>query len=439
MTSSRLAPLFACLGLALSASAQTPSPAPIVSPGAALRQAMRPFETTRNSMANWSGIEQAAYGVAVKQASAACIAAPASAFSRDDLLDEARLCGLGLDYLQAHAALQRFITTQPSSPRLIDAYALDVDATLHLRDKDAAVAEATHLLEQSAYTPLVSDAINEAIGYMETLFTTDALALATKRQPLILAHLAALQTAPAAPATTDLDRAALYRDGLRLASLQQLSNQIPAADATIRDLDAALGDALTPDETAAITAARTLYGLLNKPLPAIDSTHVLLPGKVPALDARGTATALLLFPDWCAQCIRMAKDMPQGVFWVEKHHARAFALLAETATPTPAAGKPAELSTDVFQPALAEQYLAATDTFTVAPSLLTNWGATDVPLLVFADSRGIVRYAAPADETAVQPGKTLDSLTTLIDKTWPATHMVSTPKPAPRAGSHASR
>ena len=388
-------------------------------------------------MANWSGTEQAAYGVAVKQANLACMAAPTSAFSGDDLLDEARLCGLGLDYGQAHEALQRFIATQPTSPRLTDAYALDVDATLHLKDKDAALTAATHLLEQNAYTPLVSDATNEAIGYMETLFTTDALALATKRQPLILAHLAALKSAAAAP--TDLDRATLYRDGLRLASLEQLRDQPLAADTTVRDLDAALGPTLTPDETAAITATRTLYGLLNKPLPAIDNARFLLPGKVPALDARGTATALLLFPDWCAQCIRMAKDMPQGIFWVENHHARAFALLAESASQTPATGKPAELATDTFQPALAEQYLTGTDTFTVTPHLLTDWGATDVPLLVFTDSRGIVRYAAPADESAVQPGKTLDSLTALIEKTWPPPYIANTTKPRPRTASRASR
>ncbi len=71
-----------------------------------------------------------------------------------------------------------------------------------------------------------------------------------------------------------------------------------------------------------------------------------------------------------------------------------------------------------FDAAYAAEYLKGTPTVTVAPSLLERFNVTDVPLLIVTDSQGVVRLIDVADETALQPGNTVDSAVALIGKHW---------------------
>jgi hypothetical protein len=54
----------------------------------------------------------------------------------------------------------------------------------------------------------------------------------------------------------------------------------------------------------------------------------------------------------------------------------------------------------------------------------------NVPLLIIADSQGIVRLIDVADETILQPGRAVDSAVALIGKHWPAPASPTTVKAA---------
>src|SRR6202012_5995917 len=101
-------------------------------------------------------------------------------------------------------------------------------------------------------------------------------------------------------------------------------------------LDAAVPTTLTPDDALPIAAARKRYAFLGKPLPPISLLDSLsMPNKLPELPAHGAMTALLLFPEWCAQCIALGPGLPQSVFLIEGHEAYLYALMAETLPPRP--------------------------------------------------------------------------------------------------------
>ena len=90
--------------------------------------------------------------------------------------------------------------------------------------------------------------------------------------------------------------------------MQQFANQLKAGAAAFTELEATLPISLSPDDTALITETRRQYLLLGSHLPTI-TTFTWLPdpaavGIPTELNANsGSATVLLLFPDWCNQCI----------------------------------------------------------------------------------------------------------------------------------------
>jgi hypothetical protein len=174
------------------------------------------------------------------------------------------------------------------------------------------------------------------------------------------------------------------------------------------------------DDLAAVETIRGQYAQLGQPLGEIVPLNTAAGVRFPVPMAR-TITVLLLFPDWCAQGIRLAKTIPQGRFSVEGHEAVMLGLLVETVPaeklPENADGKVGgEAST--FKPAYAAEYVKGTQTVTVPAAMLERFHATDVPLLIVADSHGVVRLIEVADETVLQPGKAVDSAVALIGKRW---------------------
>ncbi len=114
--------------------------------------------------------------------------------------------------------------------------------------------------------------------------------------------------------------------------------------------------------------------------------------------------------------------MPSGIFSVNQHDAYMYGLLAETVPsqdiPKPTA-KEASVHEESFIPAYAAATLRGTPTFTVPPTILDTFNATDLPLLIFTDSHGIVRLFDIGNESALQPGDTVDSAVALIGTNWP--------------------
>jgi hypothetical protein len=402
--------------------AQTPPPSqPELSPRAAYADAMQPLESTRAQVANWSDAEIAALKVTISRAEEQCQARHPENFDGDPLIDLAKLCALGQSWPAVVQSATRYINaTGHPRPRLGEAYAAQIDANLHLRDETSALAGAHALLSAAPYSALTAEAIDEVLAYMQFAYTSDAIALAELRQPMLLAN---IKAAAASPAQSAANQSApqsvheLYDDGLTLASLQQLAGKGDAARDTISVLDATLPAALGSDDLIPITASRRRYALLGRPLPPVKLTLYLRhPDPPPQIPAANAITALLLFPDWCAQCVRMGKSFPETVFTVAGHEAYLYGLLDETVPPnkTP--------SSDGFNPADSSLLLEQTPTLVIPGTDIDRFAVNGFPFLVITDARGIVRVAQPIDPNAIQPGNTIDTAIACIGDHWPLHH-----------------
>jgi hypothetical protein len=405
---------------------------------------MQPLATTRAQVSNWSDAEIAALKVTIGRAADACTARHPADFDGDPLIDLAKLCALGQSWPAVVEAATRYITASaPAKPLLTDAYAAQIDANLHLKNEPAALAGARAMLAAVPYSALSAEAIDEALTYMQFAHTADALALASVRQPLLLASLNAAADAPstATPAASPASSSPqtiheLYTDGLILAALEQLAGRIPAASLTVNALDGALPSTLEPDDALPIAAARRRYALLGRPIPDLQPTSYLRPNEpLPELPARNAITALLLFPDWCAQCVRMGQAFPETVFTVAGHEAYIYGLLAETVPPAKA------MRTGTFDPADSSLFLAGTPTLVLPASVLDRVAVDAVPFLLLTDATGTVRVAQSIDPSAIQPGNTIDTAIACVGGYWP---LRSTPsrqansRSEPRAAANAA-
>ena len=404
--------------------AQTPSPAapPQLSPKAAYADAMQPLETTRSQVANWSDAEIAALKVTVTRAAANCQTRHPEDFDGDTLIDLAKLCALGQSWTAVVQSTTRYISAADNpKPLLGEAYAAQIDANLHLKDQREALTGARAMLVAAPYNALAAQAIDEVLAYTQFAYPRDALALATLRQPQLLANLQAARStpAPATAASTGDSHARqslheLYDDGLILASLEQLSGKLDDAGETVAALDHALPAALASDDAIPIASSRRRYALLGKPLPELKPTMYLRhPDPLPQIPAANAITALLLFPDWCAQCVHMGRAFPPTVFTVAGHEAYLYGLLAETVTPHKT------LSSDGFNPADSSLFLDQTATLVIPGSDFDRFAVNGVPFLVLTDPHGIVRVAQPIDPTAIQPGDTVDTAIACVGSFWP--------------------
>lgn len=436
MTLVRAASALLIVVVSSAAIAQAPATAsatgPQLSPAAAYAQAMRPLEITRNSIANWSDSELAALAVAMQTAGKDCASRPVAQYGGDDLIALARLCSFGQNWAAMGEAALRYIDSNDSvKPQIGLAYAFHLSAELHTQDVSAIVIAAESMLAGAPYDAVSDSTYNEALRFLQLAYTEDAVRLYTSRQWMLLRLLK--QEKPSLP------RHDLYADGLGLAALQQYSGNPDAAAATVVTLDAALGDTalLPPDEALPIAAARRQYDLLGKPLPKLKYELSLWNLKadsqeVPHINPEfGAATALLVFPEWCAQCVRLASGIGPAMphFGTEEVHV--YAVMAgqvpERATLFPAKAKAAVKPVATTSPAeqresllTAAQILLHTPTLIVPPDTVGLFSATDFPLLVVTDHAGIVRFIGVAPETALAPNNFLDQIAEHVGKVWPS-------------------
>ena len=429
------------LSAALTAPAQTnvqPSPtrgeAPQLSPQAAYQDALHPLEVTRRNVANWSDVELAAMNVAVAKAKDACNARQTASYSGPDLIELARLCSLGQQWTAVLDAAGRYLA-EPAEPKplLSDAYIAQTEAHLRLKQEPAALESELALLKAVPYSPEVAECTNEVLAYMRFVHTEDAITVARARQPFVLS---ALATPPAPQPTTASPTAVqqpagfslhdLYADALLLPTLLQLAARPAEAAGALAAVEKALPAALPTDDALRIAALRRQYALLGKPVPSIAPLTSLSspPEKLPVLPARQTITALLLFPDWCAECVRLGPQLPETVFKVEGHSAYLYALLAETVPPH----KPdPKITNTAFNPAYAAALMAETPTVTVAPDTLARFEATDFPLLLITDAHGVLRVLQPITAQDLQPGGDLDAAIALIGRNFSHPSSASAP------------
>ena len=431
---------------------QTPPSPPQLSPQSAYEQATLPLEITRRAIENWSDSETAALAVAIKQAKEQCSARTPSQYTGEDLIAYARLCALGQQWPTVQEAATLYVDVQhrtgqeakPVSafPGLAQAYAYLIDSSLHLNDSTIARVAADEMIRTVPYTDLTSQATNEVARYLQLIQTHDALTFLSHRQTVLLPLIRSFATSTPNQTQQPLPLHTIYTDALVLAALQQFTNDPKAAAATITELDAALPANLSADDSILIAESRRQYALLGTVVPGITTFAYLLYGSAAPLQHTETnfneATALLLFPDWCAQCIHMGSQFMPAFLRLGQYDVIFSALLAQAAPPpAPASAKPKPTTspkathflsatpstpTDLTQtrPKTPVELLVNTPTFVVSNDTLKSLAVTDFPFLVVTDHEGIIRFLQPAPENVLVPGGLADQVIARVMEQWPA-------------------
>ncbi|HEY6413211.1 MAG TPA: hypothetical protein VIX42_05965 [Edaphobacter sp.] len=433
--------------------AQSPPTPPQLSPQSAYEQATRPLEITRRAIENWSDSETAALAVAIQQAKEQCSARTPSQYTGEDLIAYARLCALGQQWPTVQDAVTLYLHAQRTAkppktvadfPGLPQAYAYLIDASLHLNDPTVALVTALEMLETVPYTEITSQATNETIRYLQLIQTSDALSLLAQRQAVLLPLLRSSVTANPAASQQPLPLHNLYADGIALAALQQFANQPETAAATLAELNAALPPNLSPDDSILIAETRRQYALLGTPLPDLAPSAYLLREPVtfvPRDEANfGAASAFLLFPDWCSQCVRMGPQFTTALFRIGQYDVRFYALLAQAAplpptAPAPAKTRPTSAKATRFLPSSAAsaaapdpsqappktpaELLRGTPPLIVSNDILTRFAVTDIPLLIVTDHKRIIRFLQPTTESVLTSGGLADQVIVRVIEQWP--------------------
>jgi hypothetical protein len=441
---------------------------PLLSPQAAYDQASLPLDITRRDSANWSDVELAALDVAVAQAKDACVARESEKYTGGDLIGYARLCALGKEWPATYLAATTYINSPGPHPLLAYGYAYEVQADLNMGDEKAGEGACIAMLRSVPYTSLTDDVTSTTIRFLQFAYLPDALDLAFQREPYILDLIRAAQptsaTSKAAPAiptpqplyanpTEDMPLHMLFEHALILPELQQYNKSPERAAAEVADIDNAMPAALSPDEAIFIAADRRQYALLGTHFPALPGAVSLLPANEtpPSQPHLGLSTIFLLFPPWCVQCIRQAKDivpslLREGIVSGSDDKLHIYALLADDPPPpSQASAKPAARAAPVAvhrpnqpgksspdkpdqptvtvtegKPATAEEQLRKSATLVVAPSTLADFNAADFPFLIAVDYKGIIRLMVPAaPKNALVQGGPAEQISDTILQHWP--------------------
>jgi len=469
----RLSTLLLCLRIA---SAQTPAapPQPLLSPQAAYDQASAPVDIVHRDLANWSETETASLKVAVAQAKDACLARASQTFTGDDLIAYARLCALGKQWPNTYTAATTYINSKDAQkPQLAMAYTFEVQADLNMEKWKAAASTCFAMMRAVPYGPLTDEVTTTTATFLQFAYLGDALDLLAQRQPHLLSLLRAAQSIsapgpsgsqtaqpaqPAAPQPIPLHT--LFEHALDFAALQLYNVQPERAAAALADIDQAMPATMPSDEAILIAADRRQYALLGTHFPDLPgAVSLLLTSETPLRQPKfGAASVFLLFPPWCAQCIRQAQQIVPALVRAALLHGPGngvyiYALLADA--PAPAALKPAKpaptpahthrpgqpeppsqnaasqsapsqdathvtVSLVEPPPPSAEEQLRRTPTLVVDPSTLAEFNASDFPFLIATDHDGIIRLmvrGAPSN-ALVQDGPIQQITDTVLDN-WP--------------------
>lgn len=373
-------------GLAPEAAAPPDAEQPVETPGEIYKQAMHPLDVVRSSLDNWSDAELGALTVGIHKAHDACEARKPAEFGGDDLYDLTRLCALGQDWERANAAAQAYIASKQEAHRA-QAYALAINAMVHMNAIDLAVETTREMLRRLPYDAEVAYAVRYMKDNLEQASNPEALKLAGEERMAIVTSLK--QNAPLKAVNGDavISVGALFESAMELAFWQSYAGDAAAASTTVADVDQALPpDAmLSAEDATRIAAVRLRYGLLGTRLPelkvlrALESTAAK-PLMITAGD-RGF-TVLVLFPDWCGACRKMMKPLTEFVKANKETPIHGYGLVFEDDSVIPEQAAHEELL----------KQLKGTSTMVVPPATAQTLGANDYPLGIVLDRKGKVRF-----------------------------------------------
>lgn len=358
--------------------------AALPSPAAEYKDAMRPLEVVRGALENWSDAELGALTVGMHRAREACEERKAEDYAGDDLYDLARLCSFGQDWNDANTAATRYIDSH-AEPWRAQAYALSINAMVHLNGVDTAVQIAEVMLQKLPYDAEVAYAVRYLKDYLEQSGNAQAVKLAGEEHAAIVQALKGGAALKAVHGDAVMSLGLLYDSAMDLAFFDKFVGREMAAEQAAAECDDALARAvLAPEDRQRIDAVRQQYGLIGASLPSFTVTRALESAKAkPSIEGDlGAGTVLVLFPDWCAQCRAMMKTMTE------------FARVNAT-TPLHAYGLMfSETADDAGRAEREAMYkeLTGTQTFLVPPETAKTLGVLDFPTAVAVDGQGIIRF-----------------------------------------------
>ncbi len=355
-------------------------------------------------MDNWSDAEVGAFVVGMRMAREACGQMAPENYAGDDLYDLAHLCSLGQDWNSANTAATRYLDSR-AEPHRTQAFALSINALMHLNGTDLAVQTANSMMEHQPFDAEAAYALSYLKETLEQAGNPAALSLAQDEHPLIVKALEPGTALKATHGNAVISLGALFESAMDLAFWQRYSHNDAAAATAASDIDAALAKGGVPsaEDQQRIDAVRTQFALLGKPLPVFKTTPVQQAPKTPlkvrtkssATDPPmqigpdyGAATVLVAFPDWCPQCRKMMKTVTDFAAANKETPIHAYGLMF--------LDEPVSVSeTTNDKQAAHEQNLKevqGTNTLLMDSSDVRALGALDFPFGIVLDHEGKVQY-----------------------------------------------
>ncbi|HEY3989311.1 MAG TPA: hypothetical protein VGM02_08440 [Acidobacteriaceae bacterium] len=366
-------------------------------PGDVYKELMRPLDQVRSSLDNWSPAELGALAAGIKRAQEYCEQVAPASVRGDDLYQLARICSVGRQWNAADVAADTYIKSA-SQPYQAHAYAIRVNALLNLKDTTMAVEVARSMLHSVPYDATVDQSMAYLIHYLAMSLNDGALPLARERQPYLLTALEGGNALKEQPGDTIVGAAALYDEGLDLAFLERYAGRESEAQQTVAMLDRVLTKlpADSIDNQAEIDRAREQYALLGEKLPRIPLLRYAVPSNPrPRIHPdSGSATVLLLFPEWCAQCRKMMQPLSDFLIRNNTEKVHAYGLLALDAD---------EATLDPFKDDSFKELLH-TPILTTPSATLQSFGAVSFPFLVITDGTGRIRFLGAVSQNAFDAG-----------------------------------
>lgn len=358
--------------------------AAVKSPNAIYKEAMHPLDVVRSSLDNWSDAELGALTVGMHRAQEACAQTRPENYTGDDLFDLARLCSFGQDWRRADTAALRYVESGAETHRA-QAYALRLNALVHLESADLASRTAQEMLQKLPYDAEVAYALRYLEDYLDQAGNSVGFRLAVIEHGYLVQALQQNGPLKATRGDAVIGMGALYEWGMRLAFLQRYVGDDDGAATTVAELDAALpkSSPLSAEDQQRIDAIASQYKLLGTRLPEVNVVQSL---QSPTAKARidpnfGTATVLVLFPDWCMQCRRMMKTLTE--FAVVNHDTPIHAYgLMFSANPKTSPSTHPENVKDV----------QGTATLVVPATTAQTFGGVEFPLGIVVDQDGLIRF-----------------------------------------------
>lgn len=358
---------------------------PVQTPGEIYKEAMHPLDVVRGSLDNWSDAELGALTVGIHKAHDACEAAKPADYAGDDLYDLARLCALGQDWNNANAAALAYIASK-QEPHQAQAYALSVNALVHMNAVDLALETTREMLRRSPYDAEVAYAVHYMKDELELASNPEALKLASEEHAAIVEALKKDVPLKAVNGDAVMSVGALYESAMELALWQRYAGDDAGAAATVADVDQALPQAapLKSEDAARITAARTRYGLLGVRLPEVKVLRALeSPAAKAQIDTHfASATVLVLFPDWCGGCRKMMKTLTEFAKVNKDTPIHAYGLVFADDSVIPVQSAHEEIL----------KGMRGTAMLVVPDSAAQTFGATEYPLGIVLDRMARIRF-----------------------------------------------